>query len=109
MTSFACILQYNHYRVYFFHRGTVVSVAFEEDSYRFKEGSRDAEVCLTLTGSIQRTVSVQIHENDTTEQGKFRVYIIGAIIIFTDYYFHCTQLHTTTFTMSSQILILEAL
>ena len=35
----------------------------------FSEEDSAAEVCVTLTGSIQVSVSVQIHSNDTAQSG----------------------------------------
>ena len=45
------------------------SIDFERTLYMFSEEDSAAEVCVTLTGSIQVSVSVQIHSNDTAQSG----------------------------------------
>ena len=44
-------------------------IEFERTLYMFSEEDSAAEVCVTLTGSIQVPVSVQIHSNDTAQSG----------------------------------------
>ena len=48
-----------------------MSVEFESTLYVFSEEDSAAEVCVTLIGSAEVALSIQIHSNNTAQSGMY--------------------------------------